>query len=149
MRAPEATLLACSFEEVRERLTRRGRHRASIGVDTEALAVASAFRTAQYCDEAAERLHFRQTAEQFCTSLFESHIVWAPDGDAAFDDGSHVLHFDYGDRVRLIAFRNELDQLQFEASVVETLIDAASFYAILEEWQAKFEAEWRAALINH
>ena len=43
-------------------------------------------------------------------------LVSAPDGDEAFDDGSYVLQFDVGDRVRLIAFKRP-DQLVDLASV--------------------------------
>jgi hypothetical protein len=34
-------------------------------------------------------------------------ICWAPDGDEAFDDGSYILHFDIGNRVRLVAFKSQ------------------------------------------
>ena len=33
-------------------------------------------------------------AKKFNELLVTSEVMWAPDGDAAFDDGGHVLQFD-------------------------------------------------------
>jgi hypothetical protein len=41
--------------------------------------------------------------------IYSRHILWAPDGDAAFDDGSYILQFDVDERVRLIAFKGRQD----------------------------------------
>jgi hypothetical protein len=42
---------------------------------------------------------------QFTKTLHSNSLVWAPDGDEAFDDSSNVLQFDIADPVRLIAFK--------------------------------------------
>ena len=52
-----------------------------------------------------EQKYFNLSEAEFTKTLFANSLVWAPDGDEAFDDGSYVLQFDVGDRVRLIAFK--------------------------------------------
>ncbi len=37
--------------------------------------------------------------------VWDSKLMWAPDGDEAFDDGSYVLQIDSGSLVRLIGFK--------------------------------------------
>src|SRR5690242_20205886 len=49
--------------------------------------------------------YFGMSEAQFTKTLHSNSLVWAPDGDEAFDDSGYVLQFDLGDLVRLIAFR--------------------------------------------
>ncbi len=76
-------------------------------------------------------------------------IVWAPDGDEAFDDGSHILQFDCEDKVRLIAFKNSLNSAMLAGSLTDTWMDAEEYYGVLDQWQAAFEAEWKIAVGAH
>jgi hypothetical protein len=79
--------------------------------------------------------------------LVNHEIILAPDGDAAFDDGSHVLQFDQeGDQVRLIAFRNDWNSVVTVSAIADVKISADEFYGILDCWQKQFEVAWRAAL---
>ena len=66
-----------------------------------------------------------------------------PDGDEAFDDGSYVLQFDLGDRVRLIAFKRP-ESLVDPASVREVWLSSDTFYNALREWRDTFLAEWES-----
>ncbi len=77
--------------------------------------------------------------------LHRHHLIWAPDGDAAFDDGDHVVQFDAGDRVRLIAFPTTRDFRHDPATLAEQWLPAEEFYAVLEEWRRAFLSEWERA----
>jgi len=70
-----------------------------------------------------------QVVESFKTS---NEFAWAPDGDAAFDDGSYVLQYDVGDQVRLIAFRCREDGLHDSATLSELWLESDAFYNILK-----------------
>ena len=97
----DATFLACSFDEVRNRITRRGNHSAPFSAETNAGCIADAFREVVYDPSRKAGQYFGILANEFRAIINTNHIMWAPDGDQAFDDGSYVLHFDVGDRVRL------------------------------------------------
>jgi hypothetical protein len=103
--ATDATMLACSFDEARRRIDRRGTHTASFSTELDAGAIADAFRRGVYGGDQDES-YFGIPRKEFSELFYRSsHLMWAPDGDEAFDDGSYLLQFDVGDRVRLIAFK--------------------------------------------
>jgi hypothetical protein len=77
----------------------------------------------------------------FREQMVDTDIVWAPDGDEAFDDGSHVLQFDLGERVRVIAFKNAESPVDMRRSLSEAWTTADEFYAILDSWRCSFEME--------
>ena len=58
---------------------------------------------------------------------FYRTIVWAPDGDEAFDDGSYVLQVESGDQVRLIAFVGTPDFLYDPSSLATFTCPAMNF----------------------
>jgi hypothetical protein len=89
---------------------------------------------------------FGMSADELREALASNEILWAPDGDAAFDDGGHVLQFDQGDRVRLLAFRNTGNPGDVLSTLAEAWIGADEFYGLLDNWQTRFEAEWITAL---
>src|SRR5262249_5900052 len=101
-RKPDATMLACSFDAVETRLSNAGSHTFPFG-DADAASIVSAYEHALFIDDGTKSC-FGMSSQAFIELLHEKNIVWAPDGDEAFDDGSHILQFDIGDRVRLIAF---------------------------------------------
>jgi Immunity protein 42 len=137
---PDATLLACSYDSVERRLSRRGRHNVFFGAEADAINIVDAVRAATYdADRQSERF-FGLPAEQFCNTFAAKEIIWAPDGDEAFDDGSHVLQFDLNDKVRLIAFKNLDDSKDVIQTIVEAWISADQFYQILKDWKEGFEA---------
>jgi hypothetical protein len=149
--SPTATLLACSFDQVGRRLERKGTHLAPFSSEPAADIVRSVVKVKYQGYDAADRF-FSMSPDAFDSALTLSKICWAPDGDAAFDDGGNVLHFDLQDEVRLIAFKNEADVASILPSVADVRLPASAFYGVLDEWHARFEAEWINALrsaINH
>src|SRR5262245_61090926 len=92
---PDATLLACSFDQVTRRLADRSRHTSSFAAEADAGQIADAFRNAVFSSE-PQGSYFGLPRSEFC-ALFSrraNDCMWAPDGDEAFDDGSYVLQFD-------------------------------------------------------
>jgi|JI10StandDraft_1071094.scaffolds.fasta_scaffold611352_1 hypothetical protein len=138
-----ATMLACSLDKVKQRVLWAGRHTIPFGGAAEAGAIAFAYRTAFFSPEADDRMYLGMPAAVFRREVLRSRIVWAPDGDAAFDDGSYVLQFDVQERVRLVGFR--ADGCGFgvaEGSLTDLWMDASQFYGVLANWSAAFESEW-------
>jgi len=89
-------------------------------------------------------MYFGMSEAEFTKTLYSKSLVWAPDGnDEAFDDGSYVLQFDVGDRVRLIALKSP-ESLVDPASVREVWLSSDSFYSTLREWRNTFLAEWES-----
>jgi Immunity protein 42 len=146
VKAPDATLLACSFDAVSQRIMRRGEHVAKFGSWPDSLEVVNMVRRTMYAEVEASNKYFGMSALEFSSILNSSEIVWAPDGDAAFDDGSHVLQFDIDKQVRLIGFKN-MPNLENSISTADDVwIDSDLFYNLLAEWREKFETEWSLAL---
>ncbi len=145
VREHDATMLACSFAEVKRRIICRGRHIADFA-ELNAGEIAGAFRSAVYA-AAQEESYFGSTLSEFRRHFDRdaNALLWAPDGDAAFDDGSYVLQFDVGDRVRLIAFKSDQDSYD-PATLSEVWMPLERFYLFLQQWHDSFEAERRRRL---
>ena len=144
---PEATLLACSFDEVNQRIARRGTHTAPFAEEPNAGGIADALRYSVFGDAEDEEIVYGIPRSQFVEFFYsKSHIEWAPDGDQAFDDGSRVLHFDVQDRVRLIAYglKPWKDDFCHDPDTLKDVwLNADEFYGILQRWHDTFEAEWK------
>lgn len=138
---PEASMLGCSFEGVNDRLQRRGMHQVPFLATTEAPLIAEAYLDAIY-REAERTDYFGLPMTKFTDVLYKSAVVWAPDGDEAFDDGSHILQFDVENKVRLIAFINAASPGEVMSTVTEEWLDADLFYNVLSRWSELFAAEW-------
>jgi hypothetical protein len=145
-RSPDATMLACSFDAVSRRLASRGKHTAPFGSEADPIRIAVALCAAVYREDRQRDLFLGLTANAFRDALAQGEVLWAPDGDAAFDDGSHVLQFDEGAQVRLIAFKNSDSQDKLQQSVVEVRLASDRFYELLGEWQHGFEHSRKEAL---
>jgi len=140
IKAPGQSMLACSLDGVGFRITSRGTHEASFA-EAPAIDIANAYTSAIYLDNSENKTYFGMSEAQFTSTLYSNSLVWAPDGDEAFDDGSYVLQFDVGDRVRLVAFRRP-DWLVDPASVREIWLPSDTFYNTLCDWRNAFIAEW-------
>ena len=142
VREPDASLLACSFDAVEERIAQRGTHTAPFATELDAGKIADAYRDAIYAPDQEDERFFGLPQTEF--SDYSGRISWAPDGDEAFDDWSHVLHFDVEGRVRLIGFRS-LDEVYHHdpATLSDVWLEADKFYNVLKNWRDTFEAEWR------
>lgn len=141
---PDASLLACSFDEVSRRIENRGTHLASFTHHKYAGDIADAVFGAIYSPTRPDHAYIGLSQPEIRTVVQSSRILWAPDGDQAFDDGSFVLHFDDGNHVRLIGFRVGEDERHIRATLSDARFPAASFYGLLQEWSDNFEASWSA-----
>jgi len=144
--SPDATLLACSFDEVHERIARRGAHTAPFANEPDAGRIADAVRNAIYAPNQDHEIFFGMSASKLGELVASKRLMWAPDGDEAFDDGSYVLHFDVGDRVRLIAFKSIEGYNHDPLTLSDRWLDADSFYSTLQRWYEAFESEWSTAI---
>jgi hypothetical protein len=140
IKSPGQTMLACSFDQVGSRITGRGTHQAPFA-EAAAIDIANAYTSAVYLDSDRNQTYFGMSVTEFTKTLYSKSLAWAPDGDEAFDDGSYVLQFDVGDRVRLIAFKRA-ESLVDPASVREVWLSSDTFYDVLREWKDAFLAEW-------
>lgn len=142
IKAPGQSMLACSLDEVARRITKRGSHEAPFA-DAAAIDIANAYNSAIYLDNTGNETYFGMSEAQFTGTLNSNSLVWAPDGDEAFDDGSYVLQFDVGEQVRLVAFKTP-DTLVDPATVRDVWLSANVFYNVLQEWSGTFIAEWKS-----
>ncbi len=138
---PDATMLACSLNAVEKRIRERGRHTAEFANKLDARSIADGFRCAFYM-ESHEENYLGLTLAEFAEQITSRDVLWAPDGDEAFDDGSYVLQLDLEDRVRLIAFRCGSDGLSDPQTLSELWMASDDFYALLLDWRERFMAEW-------
>lgn len=146
VRAPDATMLANSFDQVRERLADRGTHIAPFAAHQDAGKIADAYRLAGYAPDQETKSFFGMPQPEFSDLICRRRLVWAPDGDEAFDDGSYVLQFDCGHAVRLVGFKfSEEGYLHQPGTLSDLWMEADEFYSVLAQWIAAFEAEWNAA----
>lgn len=134
---PDATMLACSFDEVNRRIDSRGTHLAESMQNCSAAIIADGFRRAMYGTD----------VEQFTTESdveFDNtnRVLWAPDGDGAFDDGAYVLQCDFERDVRLIAFHCMQNGLHDPESLRDLTVSSDEFYDVLQVWRDAFRAEW-------
>jgi hypothetical protein len=133
VKAADATLLACSYDAIQQRLEERGSHQAPFS-SRAAAEIVSAVKVVCYLGARPGDRFLHLSEEEFRSFLFQKHIIWAPDGDQAFDDGSHVLQFDIDDQVRLIAFTNMDTLAETVSTISEVTLDADTYYSILQHW---------------
>lgn len=139
---PKASMLACSLDEVTRRLEYRGKHVMPFLNESPARAVARAVYDVIYGGQPRDN-YFGTSASNFAAAIHQSKVVWAPDGDEAFDDGSFVLQFDVNRRVRLIAFKITENGDDMPDALQEAWITNDQFYDILRAWRNAFVGEWR------
>ena len=146
VRNPEATLLASSVDAVKRRIARRGEHTVPFDPESEAAVIADAYIAATYDQNRQAERFLGMSSDTFRDALIAKDIIWAPDGDAAFDDGGHILQFDVGGRVRVIGFRNSDEQLGMDRDVSDVWIGSDHFYELLIKWETAFQKERTAAI---
>lgn len=165
VREPDATWLANSFDEVERRLAGRCTHIAPFATEPDAGKIIDAYRDTGYAPEQENQQFFGIHRSEFSDCFSSKNLVWAPDGDEAFDDGSSVFHFDTGNRVRLIGFnlkrceqdyphdpsipsahKCEFHRYQHDPVTLRDIwLEAEEFYKILQSWRDAFESEWMKA----
>jgi hypothetical protein len=132
----DATALACSYDEVLNRVQRRGMHISPFSMNSSAINIAKAVYTSLYSEPQSD--YFGIPHESFLDIVYSNHLVWAPDGDEAFDDGSYILQFDIDNEVRLIGFKSSENGL---IKVKDIILESKRFYSILEKWLEEFNTE--------
>jgi hypothetical protein len=85
VKSPDATLLANSFDEVERRVAMRGSHAVPFATEADAGKIADSFRNAIYADRQQES-YFDIPRSEFSQMIHSRNIMWALDGDEAFDD---------------------------------------------------------------
>ena len=137
--SPDATALGCSLDEVRRRVAHAGQHLASFAGES-AAEIVDAFRLAVYAPDQDAASYFGLSRSEFTEVLYGQHIVWSPDGDEAFDDGSYVLQFDLEHEVRVIAFRSIVGEYRHDPETLrEVKMPAARFYSILDDLAGAYD----------
>ena len=160
---PDASWLACSFDEVERRLAERGTHTAPFSSEPDAGKIADAQYDARYAPDQEDEWFFGIPHSEFNDSFYSKNLAWSP-GDEEFDDESSVFHFDIEDRVRLIGFRlkrceedyphdlkipssykGEFHRYQHDPETLSDIwLEAEKFYKVLADWRNAFEAEWKS-----
>jgi hypothetical protein len=148
VRDAEATMLACSLDSVLKRFERRGRHRFPLADKQTAAQVVATFVAAELSKGSTNTADSGETLKAFLDDLYSAGIVWAPDGDAAFDDSSYVFQFDTELEVRIIAFKHREDIAGTLSSIAEVRIESEIFYGILEAWSEGFLSFWGRHIVQ-
>jgi hypothetical protein len=142
IKAWDATMLSIAFDGVGKRIVGRGSHNVPAISDTDAETLAMAYSSG-YLENEESGLFFGMRASQFRELVNSKGIVWAPDGEEGFDDGSCVLQFDVGKKVRLVAFSRATNPLLDPDSLRDVWLPQDDFYSVLQRWYESFEDEWR------
>lgn len=143
VREYNATILGNSYYAVQERFKDRGHHDASFAASASAQDLAQAYLDVVYWGRGNPSQIAGHPIEEFSRILYESKLIWAPDGDAAFDDGSHVLQFDVDEDVRLIAMKQISEGQNFTIRELSDItLKADKYYDILREWFIEFSEFW-------
>ncbi|HTI70624.1 MAG TPA: Imm42 family immunity protein [Candidatus Limnocylindria bacterium] len=135
---PDATMLACSVDAIGEIKKRRGTHAAPFSTAASASDIADALIQSTYAQNPDTGMAFGFSLSEFKEAIHEANLHWAPDGDQAFDDGSHLLQFDVADKVRLIGFKTLENYRHDPRTLRDIWLDADLFYAILAEFLDSF-----------
>lgn len=145
VREADATMLGCSYDEILSRLKRAGDHQFPLLTGQSGNDAAQAYLDCIYRDTLRED-YFGLSRDEFSHLINENRIQWAPDGDEAFDDGSHVLQFDEEGRVRLVGFKNVEPHLELSRALKDVWLDAETFYGVLSTWSNAYADQTRGIL---
>lgn len=138
VREPDATLLACSYDLICSRLGRRGMHLSQLATNYPAEELVRCIQLAIYEECPPGQCLLGMSPSQLLDELTINELILAPDGDEAFDDGSNIIQFDVGERVRIVGFKNWPDEKSQIGSISEIYMPTAEFYEILECWREEF-----------
>jgi Immunity protein 42 len=142
VRKADATALGCSYFRVLDRISDRGRHSCEFAM-APAEAIASAYIHAVFEKMTGAVTDVGLPQIEVEERLYGRRCIWAPDGDEAFDDRSHILQFDIKSKVRLIGFTRDEPHPRFNATTLSDItIEADEYYKTLADWSVKFYGEW-------
>jgi hypothetical protein len=140
----DATMMAIAFDRVGRRIGKRGTHSVPAIETADAQTLAIAFSRSIFIEHPKDELFLGMSDNEFRQALKSGEIIWAPDGEEGFDDGSCVLQFDIGDMVRLVAFKRATEPLLDRDSLCDIWLTQDEFYAILQTWHESFEKLWKS-----
>ena len=136
-------MLACSFDAVGRRISQRGAHVCAFGAEADAGAIADSVSLAIYADLPPGQMFWSIKTQRLVDQVYSRNLLWAPDGDEAFDDGSCILQFDVQDRSRVIAFKRDSAHLHDPQTLQDVWLKQDDFYGTLQKWHQQFEDEWK------
>jgi len=143
----DATSLACSYDEVVRRLEMRGKHIAPADlIKLPSLELAQIIYSSIYYKISDEHNSWKYhiPRDTLAKMIYKNNLIWAPDGDEAFDDCSNVFQFDIDEKtVRLIGFKDTKDYKVDESTLNDITMNSDDFYSILKEWAENFYKEWQ------
>ena len=142
----EATMLANSFDEVRRRIADQGSHSCPFALEADARKIADAVSLAIYGDGLKDEAFLGVSRSELCELVSSKNLLWVPDEDEAFDDGSYVLQFDVEERVRLIAFQRPIGLFHEPSTLRDIWVAKQAYYGTLQQWKDEFEAFWIAEM---
>jgi len=145
---PDATALGCSFDAVLNRIVNRGKHIASFSMEADPEKIANFVINALYNENPEGKYYFGLSFKKLANVIYENNLLWAPDGDEAFDDGSFILQFDVGSMVRLIGFKFNDNYICDSTSLSDLWIASDEFYNTLQVWHEKFLIHWQKSIAN-
>ena len=141
----DATALANSYDAVIRRMEMRGKHIAPADlIILPSLELAQITNSSLYGSiDNKDSWEFSIPSNELADIIYQNNLIWAPDGDEAFDDGSRVFQFDIDEEiVRLIGYKTTEDYNVHTLSDLK--MDSNEFYATLQEWSDSFYQEWQS-----
>jgi len=129
----------------------RGSHVVPFAETADAGEIADAW---QHCAGEHCESYFGLPGDEYIALVMSKDVAWLISDAEAFDDGSRVLQFDVGDRVRIIAFQSDSavndDWISDQAAkfspapLRDIWLPADEFYGIVQQWRDAFLAEWES-----
>ncbi len=136
---PDASMLGNSIDVVLSLIENEGFHKLSIAKDFPAETFVRWYMRCFSEYDTPEQRMLGNTGSNLWDEFKRNEILWAPDGDEAFDDGSHVFVLDYESTVRLIGCTYR-DYQPIEGTVESVMLERSEFYGILRQWLPLIES---------
>lgn len=135
----DASFLACSRDAIEQRIEEAGSFLAPEIDEMDAAELAKCVLIGRYADsESIESLRYNRSKNIY-QYVCENQILWIPDGDSAFDDGSHILHMDaHNGKVRLVGWKKDGEISIREDTLQDLWLESSIFYGELSNWLKRF-----------
>ncbi|NIJ64636.1 hypothetical protein FHR20_001567 [Sphingomonas leidyi] len=146
VKKPRACVMGNSYNEIVSRISQEGEHRLSFSSKIDSKELSIYIANSIYNRGFEGGVIPAQWSKEIDDSLYANALMWAPDGDSAFDDGSHIVQVDDEQRVRITAFVNAETQGEFENSISDVILGQETFYETLGAWAREFDGQWKVFL---
>jgi hypothetical protein len=147
-----ATALACSYDAVIDRIKKRGTHICPEFItDLSALELSDLFEGVLYRDKKEYKMpdNIGVLHNELSDIVYQNELLWVPDGDEAFDDGSRIIQFDIEQTVRLIGYKSLHKNKIDIKTLTDLTMDAEQYYTTLENWSNNFYNEWQKSVTRN